>query len=124
MPKDTDPRDRSGRIRLQIDARRESMPLHATPPARATRRIKTKPDFCENLSARCGIVADGLSYKQDGDLTGTNFGTVRRYMQTGSVPVTFPARFCEAFEINPAWLLYRTGRCGAAERWYAVRYER
>jgi hypothetical protein len=86
------------------------MPLHATPPARATRRIKTKPDFCENLSVRFGMVADGLSYKKVGDLTGTTFESVRRYMQSGAVPVTFLARFCEAFEVDPRWLLYGTGQ--------------
>jgi hypothetical protein len=83
------------------------------PPHRSTAERSTKAKFYEGLVERLELVAGAKSYKAIGDSTGTNFETTRRYMQTGRFPARFAAEFCRAFELNPKWLLYGTGRMRA-----------
>lgn len=61
------------------------------------------------LHERLRIAAGTRSYRQIGDLTNTNYETVRRYMLGQSPSAEFLAATCDALEINAQWLLVGSG---------------
>ncbi|MBY0310944.1 MAG: helix-turn-helix domain-containing protein [Phycisphaerales bacterium] len=60
------------------------------------------------LHERLKSVVAGQSYRQLGELTGTNAETVRRYVAGQAPSVEFLSAICDKFLINGEWLL--TGR--------------
>lgn len=61
------------------------------------------------LHERLRIAAGSRTYRQLGDLTGTNHETVRRYMLGQAPSAEFLAAVCEALDINAQWLLVGAG---------------
>lgn len=61
------------------------------------------------LHERLKTAAGERTYRQLGDLTGTNAESVRRYMQGQAPSVEFLARLCGALGVNGDWLLIGQG---------------
>lgn len=61
------------------------------------------------LHERLRIAAGSRTYRQMGDLTGTNHETVRRYMLGQAPSADFLAAACEALDLNAQWLLVGAG---------------
>lgn len=61
------------------------------------------------LHERMLIVAGDRTYRLIGELTHTHPETVRRYMQGQAPSVEFVTALCDAFGVNPDWLLRGRG---------------
>lgn len=61
------------------------------------------------LHERMLIVAGDRTYRLIGELTKTHPETVRRYMQGQAPSVEFVTALCDAFGVNPDWLLRGRG---------------
>jgi hypothetical protein len=82
------------------------------PPAPKPKPLPPLPrePFQRKLAARLRTVAGDLTYQRIGQMTRTHPENVRRYLLTGSATVQFLAAFCDAFEVDPRWVLYGTGK--------------
>ncbi|MBL0869202.1 MAG: helix-turn-helix transcriptional regulator [Phycisphaerales bacterium] len=67
------------------------------------------------LHDRLHDIAEGMSYRELGELTGTNAETVRRYMQGQSPSVEFLTALCRRKGINAQWLLTGSGPMRSAD---------
>lgn len=67
------------------------------------------------LHERLRIAAGSRTYRQLGDLTGTNHETVRRYMLGQAPSAEFLAAVCGSLDINAQWLLVGAGAMKGTE---------
>jgi len=95
--------------------RRSSKSASRAPKAKAkvrkfTSRKTSVAAYYQALVARMALAAGDCTLKVIGQRTGANAETVRRYMENGRVPAQFLFAFCNAFEVDPKWLLTGSGR--------------
>lgn len=62
--------------------------------------------WSQAVAGRLIEVAGSYPNVEIASLTGTNYETVRRYMNTGKIPAQFLCAFCLAFQVDPHWVLF------------------
>lgn len=99
------------------------------PSSRRTKKPKPRRPFSakggpngagwhEGVASRLNEVAGGYILTDIARMTGANAETIRRYMNTGRIPVQFLSVFCLAFRVDPGWMLFgrSSRRAGAGRR--------